>query len=546
MTSSPSSSTQDTQVFIVGGGPVGLAMAVLLDRFEVPFVVVERNPSTTNHPKSRGCWPRTMELFRQWGVEDKIRARGLNDGTDIFAFVESMAGREIGRTTPEPSAAAFTPARKSLVAQDAVEEELYALARESRHGQVLFSTECLGFEDLGGGVAVTTRNVSTGEERRWQASYLIAADGAGSSVRRKLGIEFDGPSTLAVMANDYWRADLSRLRVAREAAMFRVLPKQEGVPVATILNTNGRDRWLTLTQIGLTQDERDHVPTDDEVIAMVRAHAGIRDLEVEILNRSTWRVSRQVAKEFRRGRVFLAGDAVHRFPPTGGFGLNSGVQDAHNLAWKLAYVLKGLAGDHLLDSYEAERRPVAESNANFSFANRERYQLVEDAIRSGNEDRIAFWIGDSDNHLHSIGQSLGFSYASDAVVPDGTAAKPLNPRFYDPSDRPGSRFPHMWLDAARQHSTLDWFDREFVLVAGPLGHAWNEVAARAAAAAGVAVHFRQLPLAIPSQGFQMGMRGAALVRPDGHVCYRAAWLPQDAATEVTAALGKVLAPAARS
>jgi 2-polyprenyl-6-methoxyphenol hydroxylase-like FAD-dependent oxidoreductase len=542
MTSS-SSLAQQTRVLVVGGGPVGLAMAVLLDRFEIPFVVVERNDSTTDHPKSRGCWPRTMELFRQWGVEDRIRARGLNDGTDIFAFVESMAGREIGRTTPEPSAARFTPARKSLVAQDAVEEELFALVRASRHGQIVFSTECIGFEDLGGGVAVTTRHAHSGEERRWQASYLIAADGAGSSVRRKLGIEFSGPATLAVMANDYWRADLSRLRVAREAAMFRVLPKQPGVPTATILNTNGRDRWLTLTQIGNTQDERDHVPSDDEVIAMVRAHAGIPDLEVEILNRSTWRVSRQVAKEFRRGRVFLVGDAAHRFPPTGGFGLNSGVQDAHNLAWKLAYVLKGLAGEHLLDSYEAERRPVAESNADFSFANRERYQLVEDAIRSGNEDRIAFWINDSDNHLHSIGQSLGFSYRSDAIVADGTVAKPLHPRSYEPSDRPGSRFPHLWLDAARQHSTLDWFDRAFVLVAGPLGHAWREAAAAAAAAAGVAVEFRQLPQAIPEQGFHMGMRGAALVRPDGHVCFRAAWLPEDAAAQVTAALRQVLASA---
>ena len=140
-------------------------MAVLLDRFAIPFVVVERSPKTTDHPKSRGCWPRTMELFRQWGVEEKIRSRGLADGTDMFAFVESMAGREIGRTTPEPKLPNRTPSWKSLVAQDVVEEELFEVVRNSRHGQVLFSTECIGFEADENGVAVTTRNACHGRRK---------------------------------------------------------------------------------------------------------------------------------------------------------------------------------------------------------------------------------------------------------------------------------------------------------------------------------------------------------------------------------------------
>lgn len=533
-------------VFVVGGGPVGLALALLLDRFEIPFVIVERSPSTTVHPKSRGCWPRTMELFRLWGIEEQVRARGLGDGADVFAFVESMAGREIGRTMPEPDVSHHTPARKSFVAQDAVEEELYAVARHSRHGRILFSTECTGFELMDEGVIVDTRNVETGATQQWRASYLLAADGAGSSVRRQLGIEFDGPSTIAIMANDYWRADLSRLPVARQAAMIRILPTDPGVPPATILNTNGRDRWLTVSQIGHTEDERDHPWTDQEVIDIARAHTGIADLDVQIINRSTWRVSRQVARQFRRGRAFLVGDAAHRFPPTGGFGLNSGVQDAHNLVWKLALVLQGRATDALLDTYEAERRPVAVSNADFSFLNRKRFDLLADAVESGNEDRCAFWITDTDNHLHSIGQSLGFSYDSDAIVPDGTVAKPLNPRVYEPADRPGGRFPHAWLDAARRHSTLDWFDRRFVLVAGPLGQAWEAAAARAADAAGVPIDFRQLPSIDPASGIRMGMRGAALVRPDGHVCYRAAWTPDDPAAELTAVMAQVLGKARAS
>lgn len=534
-------SLNSTRVFVVGGGPVGLAMALLLDRFEIPFVVVEKSPTTTDHPKSRGCWPRTMELFRLWGVEDQIRRRGLGNGTDVFAFVESMAGREYGRTTPEPDASRYTPAPKSVVAQDAVEEELLKLVQSSRHGQVLFSTECTDVEIGTDQVVATTRDVVTGQTRQWRADYLVAADGAGSSVRRRLGIEFDGPSTLAIMANDYWRADLSNLRIAQETSAVRVLPKDKSMPTAAILNTNGKDRWLTISQIGTTEDEREHPWTDQEVIAIARAHTGIADLDVQIINRSIWRVSRQVAREFRRGRVFLVGDAAHRFPPTGGFGLNSGVQDAHNLAWKLAAVLKAKASDALLDTYHAERRPVAESNANFSFNNRKRFDHVDAAIESGNEDRMAFWIADTDNHLHSIGQSLGFSYEGAGIVPDGTVGKPLNPRVYEPTDRPGSRFPHLWLDSARQHSTLDWFDRDFVLVAGPLGQAWEAAASTAARTLGVPVLYKRLPRANPADGIHMGMRGAALVRPDGHVCYRAAWQPDDPAAEITAALRQVLA-----
>ena len=530
----------DTKVLVVGGGPVGLAMALLLDRFEIPFVVVEKSPTTTDHPKSRGCWPRTMELFRLWGIEDQVRSRGLRHGTDVFAFVESMAGREYGRTVSEPDASMHTPAPKSVVAQDAVEEELLKVVEGSKYGQVLFSTECIDVEIGNEQVFATTHHLQTGERRQWRVDYLIAADGAGSSVRRKLGIEFDGPSTLALMANDYWRADLSRLPIARDTSAIRVLPKDKSVPTSAILNTNGRDRWLTISQIGTTEDERDHPWTDQEVIDIARAHTGIPDLDVEIINRSTWRVSRQVAREFRRGRVFLVGDAAHRFPPTGGFGLNSGVQDAHNLAWKLAAVLKGNATDRLLDTYQQERRPVAESNANFSFNNRKRFDFVDAAIASGDEDRIAFWIADTDNHLHSIGQSLGFAYEGSAVVPDGTVGKPLDPRRYVPTDRPGSRFPHLWLDSARKHSTLDWFDRDFVLVTGPLGQAWEAAASAASEALGVDVQHKRLPRANPAEGIHIGMKGAVLVRPDGHVCYRAAWLPDDPVGEMTSALRQVL------
>jgi len=523
-------------VFIVGGGPVGLAMALLLDRFGVSFVLAEKNPTTTDHPKARGTWSRTMELFRQWGIEDKVRARGLPNGATGFAFVETIAGREYGRTPREPDLGQ-TPAWKCTAPQDVVEEELLDAVRATRVGHILFSTEYIEHRADGEGVEVRTRDANTGVERTWRAQYLVAADGAGSGVRRATGIVMEGPAGLATMSNDYWKADLSHVESAGVVAGYRLGPRADGTPGAGILNTNGRDKWLSITRIG-----GDEVKpwSDEDVVRNARAHTGIPNLDVSIINRTVWRVSKQIAARYTAGRVFLVGDAAHRFPPTGGFGMNTGIQDAHNLAWKLSMVLSGQADARLLDSYEPERKPVAQANANFSFGNSLRFQRMEEAFRTGNIDHIEFWVKDATNHSHSMGLGLGFSYEHGAVIPDGTVAQALRARWYTPSDRPGGRYPHLWLDLSRRRSTLDLFDKHFVLMIGPNAPEWKEAAKLASDKLGVRIRHFQLDKVDERDGLEMGLRGAVLVRPDGHVAWRSPYVPADPEQSLVVAMRTIL------
>ena len=231
------SDSRRVPVFIVGGGPVGLALALALDRFGIRSLTVERSPTTTDHPKSRGCWVRTMEIFRQWGVEDAIRRRGLADNTDVFAMLERLTGREYGRTLPEPRGDQ-SPTWKSMVAQDAVEEELLRAVQKGAHATVRYSTEMLDFEDLGSAVRVRIRDVTTGAVETWDADWLVGADGAGSGTRRAAGIAMDGPPILALMLNEYVRMDLSRFPVAQEAAVIRIIPANPEMPALSLLNTN--------------------------------------------------------------------------------------------------------------------------------------------------------------------------------------------------------------------------------------------------------------------------------------------------------------------
>ncbi|WP_268248626.1 FAD-dependent monooxygenase [Streptomyces brasiliensis] len=523
----------EVPVLIVGAGPVGMSLALLLERFEVESLVVERHPTTTPHPKAYGCTARTMEHFRVWGIEDRVRGAGLPPGSDVIAWCESLSGPIVALTHPEPSV--NTPAPKSIVPQDAIEEALDD-ALDARPGVDLRrQTRLESFVQDDDGVTALLRRLGDGEELTVRARFMVGCDGGSSTVRDLLGIEMEGPGALQRRATHYFRAAVGHMPHVRDVIGFLCRPRDR--PALDVLGTGpDGDRWRFIQWL---KDDDEQPYSEEHLIALVREYWGIPDLHVEPINVQVWNMSAQVAKQFRQGWVFLAGDAAHRFPPAGGIGMNSGIQDVHNLAWKLVAVLAGHAGDALLDSYHTERHPLAWSNTNWSVEGFDRIEEMDKIFHNRDVDPDPWreLLIDQDKQIHCEGQAMGFVYADGAVVDDGSALPPQQPRYYWPTDRPGARFPHFWIDASHEVSSIDWFDTEFVLVCGPDATAWQQAGNKLAETTPVPLVVRVLPHMVGPLTIERD--GAVLVRPDGHVAWRAKRAGD--ATELTEALTIVLA-----
>ncbi len=528
---------RETSVLIVGGGPVGLSAAVCLGRMGVPCVVVERDSWVTDHPKARGLHIRTMELFRQWGIEGEARRRGLPEGAGRFIYCTTLEGPEIGRTVDPGWNDQISPSGRVIVSQDVVEELLLEAARAYSGVNVMFSALVENLRQADDGVTSTVRHTESGETEEIGARFAIAADGAGSTVRHMLGVEMDGPGLLGWFASIYYRADLSDLVAHRPAAAYFTFEGAQST--GGLFSVNGTDRWITIHRLDGGEAARPSLPPEEQSVEMVRRLIGRREQPVEILDTMIWGMGAKVAREFRVGRVFLAGDAAHRLPPTGGFGMNSGIQDVHNLAWKLAMVLRGEASESLLATYHHERYPVAQANIAWSLVNARRFGTIAEAVASGDLQQLENALADQQNHLQPDGQDLGFSYEQGALLADGSPAVPWGGRHYDPSDRPGSRYPHGWLDTGEGRiSTLDLFDTHFTLLAGSEAKGIADAGREIARSLPLTVHQLQAEDTIRGAAAQAG--GAVLVRPDGHVAWRVMSEPGDPAGALRAAFDDLL------
>jgi 2-polyprenyl-6-methoxyphenol hydroxylase-like FAD-dependent oxidoreductase len=528
-------------------------------------LVVERHSGTAIHPRA-GHWNlRTLEILRSAGLEDTVRRRSREqyppDGG--ISNVESLAGREIGVFFADLNAgvAEFSPTIRLFINQDAMEPILRAHA-ESLGAQLRYGTECTALEQDDDGVTAELTDVATGTRSQVRAKYVVAADGNRSPVRNRLGIGMRSHGVLSNSITIYFRAerDLRPLLAGRNQGVHYVTnPVLRGF---FRLDRGGNGGFLVVNLVGDTARPEivaayPEAPwanvaegiTKERALELLRAAIGVPGMPLVIEDIATWQAVADVAERYTDGRVLLAGDAVHVVPPNGGFGGNTGVHDAHNLAWKLAAVLHGTAGPGLLATYDAERRPVGEFTVEQSYA---RYVT-----------RVAPYLGTADVQqiVDDLYLELGYRYDSTAVIaepgddgpPDG-ALPHRHPR--DLRAQPGSRAPHVFLghDGARV-STLDLCGKNVVLLSGPLGAAWQEAAQAAAERLGVGLDAYQVTGrddGEPADGtlvgdgnrfrsaYRMAPDGAVLVRPDGFVAWRAADGTRPTAEVMTAVLSRVL------
>ena len=526
---------KDVPVVIVGGGPFGLTASILLSQAGIRSLLVERHPGTANHPKARAINGRTMEIFRQCGVEAAIRSAGLPlDHTGMIIWAKTLAGEEIERRVPwraSQQAATVSPVRNCLCAQDDLEPVLRTFAEQQGTGDLKFSTEAVAFEQEADGVTVALEDHGGGEKESVCATYVIAADGAQSRIRRKLGTRMIGRANVYDSVNILFNADLTAWTAHRPAALYFI--ENERIR-GSFLTINARDRWgFLISAMGAFGYTAEDI-TPEHAVDIIRLAVGVPNLDVKILGIAPWTASACVAEQYRYGRIFLAGDAAHEMPPTGGFGMNTGVQDVHNLVWKLAAVLKGQASPSLLDTYHDERQPVARTITEQSLINATSMGRLEHTKRN---------VGARPEYLNEQEMIFGATYTSRAIVSDGTEAPHVsNPvTDYVPSARPGSRAPHVFvLRDGAQISTIDVVGNGFVLLTAGDGRMWAEAARELANDHSVPLKTQPIDDEAFTSAYDIDASGAVLVRPDGYVGWRSRSITRDPSRTLRDAVSMIL------
>ncbi|WP_222270080.1 FAD-dependent monooxygenase [Modestobacter marinus] len=502
---------QTYDVLVVGAGPAGLTTAAGLARAGIRVLVVEKHAGTSIFPKASGVRPRTMEILRSWGLEQRVLAAGqdvrLELGISPVLAAPVVAVESLGAPAAQ-YVATMSPTSFAFVPQDDFEPVLLEHVTD-RGGEVRFRTELTGFTMDDDGVRARLRPRSgSAAEYEVHARYLVGADGPRSSVRRALGIEMEHLGSEGWQLTALFAADLDGVVPDPPFALSWVTaPGAEGLFVAS-----GRHRW----GYGWDTAGDDVVmPTSEQVAERIRASAGLPDLDLEVQGTFAWAFAAENAARFRRGPVFLVGDAATRTTPRRATGMNTGIAAAHNLSWKLAWVLHGWADEALLDTYEEERRPVGLANA-----------LRSLQLREG-------------PHEASGLEDFGVTYASAAIAPTEHADPPAT---IGERAAPGRRAPHAWLDVTgRRMSTLDLFDGRLTLLTGREGGDWC-AAAQHLAAGGPPLAVLRLGLDLPDPDgslalrYGVGARGAVLVRPDGFV----AWQTSSAAGDRAGLLGSAV------
>ena len=512
---------ENPQVVIVGGGPCGLMAAVLLGKFGIPTILVEKHPGISRHPKAMGVTRRTAEIYRQLGLLEEMQKGGLAHPVDAISTWArgGLAGELLGSAPLVEDDLRFSPCARFHCAQPHNEAVLLRAAQAAESIDIRFQTKATEITQDPHGVSVTLQNPD-GSSETIRTGFLIAADGDSSPIRESLGIKRQGPGELGRFVSVYFRADYGKHLEGRRALISNAIGEDFFEAFVTV---NGDDLWLMHHFL-----DEGETPEDwplERMHAQVVKASGLPDEPVEILSLSPWVMSPSLSPEWRRDRIFFVGDAAARVSPTGGLGLNNGIQGVHNLAWKLAAVLQNRADDSLLDTYQTERLAASKFTFENSGGNADEIFAIVGTALSGDWDKARELIAHSRRAGSGLGQDFGFAYESSAITPDGTdPQKPADPvNDYDPQARPGHRAPHAWIEReGKRLSLLDFFGAEFILLCGPEADPMNfPHPAHQAIILQDGVDFTD-PTGDWLGLYGLTKKGFALVRPDGFVAARSA------------------------
>jgi len=578
----------ETDVLIIGSGPAGSAAALALSSYGIENMVVTKYRWLADTPRAHITNQRTFEVLRDFGIESEAKALAVPLKTvGHSVFCTSLAGEELARIrtfgshpTRQAEQMTASPCEMGDLPQNLLEPVLLGNAA-ARGTHVRFDTEYLSLEQSAEGVVATVRDRLDDRTYQIKAKYLIGADGARSKIVDDIGLPTEGSLALAGSINILFEADLSKYVLHRPAVLYLIVQPgldANGVGVGVLRMIRPWKQWMAITGFDLSQP----MPklTEAEAIKTVRDLIGDDEVPVQIKSSSTWTVNNFSATRYSAGRVFCMGDAVHRHPPTNGLGSNTSIQDAYNLAWKLALVLKDKAEPSLLESYNAERVPVGRQvvkRANDSIASYggifealglldskdaaeglRNMNALKDATEQASIQREALReaVAAKNYEYNAHGVEMNQRYASSAVISEGASfqASDRDPELhYIPTTCPGARLPHVWLQRdGLSISTLDIVGKgRFSVLTGIGGDMWSFAAAAVAERYGIPVDVHRIGPGCALTDLygewalmrEIDEAGCLLVRPDGHVAWRATQPAADvrsAEKYLTDALGLIL------